>query len=48
MSSDGKTATGGPRPQFGSAKELKPVVVKFNPNSAKKGDVIAHVVLQED
>jgi hypothetical protein len=29
-------------------KTLKPVVVKFNPRTAKKGDVIAHVVMQED
>ena len=31
-----------------STKTLKPVVIKFNPRSAKKGDVIAHVVMQED
>lgn len=27
---------------------LKPVVVKFNPNTAKLGDVLVQVVMQED
>lgn len=29
-------------------KTLKPTIVKFNPRTAKKGDVIAQVVMQED
>lgn len=31
-----------------SGPTLKPVVVKFNPNTAKLGDVLVQVVMQED
>lgn len=30
------------------AKTLKPVIVKFNPLNAKRGDILFQVVMQED
>lgn len=31
-----------------TGRTLKPVIVKFNPLKAKKGDIIFQVVMQED